>query len=204
VLMWAVGNEWNYNGLYVGLSHQDSLDRLNEAAALVKAADPSRPVATVYGEVPSAETIGAMPLIDVWGLNVYRGITFGDLFDTWAKRSDKPMFVSEYGADAWNAKLPAEDGASQAEATTKLTLEIAAHAAAKDPSLPCAGGAIFEWADEWWKAGAPGAHDVGGSAPGGGPYPDATFNEEWWGVVDIDRTPRPAYGALKAAFASSP
>ena len=98
--------------------------------------------------------------------------------------------------------LAAISRASQAEATTALTQAILDHSSAASATDVCVGGAIFEWADEWWKDadGANDEHDVGGSAPGGGPHPDATFNEEWWGVVDIDRNPRPAYTALQVLY----
>jgi hypothetical protein len=195
ILGWVLGNEWNYNGLYTGLSHADALARINEAAALVKAADATHPVITVYGELPATATLGAMPDIDVWGINAYRGKSFGDLFSTWESRSDKPMFLSEYGADAYNANLPGYDPESQAEATAALTEELLEHSSALASGVTL-GGTIFEWADEWWKAGDPEVHDAGGSAPGGGPFPDQTFNEEYWGIVDIDRNPRPAYDEL--------
>jgi hypothetical protein len=206
VLAWVVGNEWNYNGLYVDLSHEESLARLNEAAALLKQHAGSRPVVTVYGEVPSADTIAAMPDIDIWGINAYRGIGFGDLFSTWASRSQKPMFLAEYGADAYNANEDRYDPESQAEAVEALTQEIADNGFAFVEGGVASGGSIFEFADEWWKdsGGSPDAHDVGGIAPGGGPYPDQTFNEEWWGLVDVDRVPRPAYEALRDVLSSLP
>lgn len=203
VLMWLVGNEWNYNGLYTGVAQDEVRARLDRIAVAIHALDPSRPVATVHGELPSAATLAAMPHIDAWGLNVYRGITFGDLFDRWAPLSTQPMFVSEYGSDAWDSRgAGMENDAAQAEATTALTNELLAHSSARSAGGVTLGGTIFEWSDEWWKdsAGTDDTHDHGGSAPGGGPYPDMTFNEEWWGVVDIDRNLRPAADALRAIY----
>jgi hypothetical protein len=202
ILMWSLGNEWNYNGLYAGLSHDDSIERLNEVAGLIKAEDPRHPVATIYGELPSEATILALPNVDVWGINAYRGLGFGSLFDDWRARSEKPMFLSEYGADAYNADIPAYDPTSQALAVSSLTEELFANAAAlHDPGVTL-GGTVFEFVDEWWKdpTGSLSVHDVGGNAPGGGPFPDRVFNEEWWGLVDIERAPRPAYESLRQVF----
>lgn len=199
VLLWAIGNEWNYNGLYVGLTHQQSVELLKEVAARVRATDATRPIATVYGELPSAEVLAALPEVDVWGLNVYRNIGFGDLFDAWRALDDRPMFVAEYGADAWNSLTDSYDPESQAHAVSVLTELIVESSAALGDGV-ASGGTLFAWADEWWKAGNPDVHDTGGSAPGGGPYPDNTFNEEWWGIVDVDRNPREAYDALGAIY----
>ncbi len=200
ILMWSLGNEWNYNGLYVGLSFDESMARINEAAAIVRANDPSRPITTVYGHIPSKETIDAMPEIDIWGLNMYSGLSFGNVFTQWPSLTGKPMFMAEYGADAWNANTGSEDTAAQAEATRVLTQILIANSSASDPDSVCTGGTIFEWADEWWKAGDPAVQDTGGIAPGGGPHPDLTFNEEYWGIVDAYRNPRPAYYELQTLF----
>jgi hypothetical protein len=203
ILMWLVGNEWNYNGLYTGVAFNDARDRLQRIAAALHQLDPGRPVATVYGELPDAATVTSMPDVDVWGLNIYRGISFGDLFDRWPERGATPMFLSEYGADAWDARNGGmENDQAQADATLALTQEILDHSAARSDTAVTLGGTVFEWADEWWKdsQGSADQHDVGGSAPGGGPYPDQTFNEEWWGIVDIDRNPRPAYDQLRSLY----
>jgi hypothetical protein len=144
-----------------------------------------------------------MPEVDVWGINAYRGLSFGDLFDAWRARSDKPLFISEYGADAYNANLPGYDPESQAVAAAALTREILEQATSSADGARVLGGTLFEWNDEWWKdaAGSFSEQDVGGAAPGSGPYPDQVFNEEWWGLVDVDRNPRPAFERVRSVFA---
>jgi hypothetical protein len=202
ILMWLVGNEWNYNGLYVGLSFDASRSRLEQAAALIQGADAAHPVATVYGDLPSAAIVNSMPSIDIWGLNAYRGYSLGNLFDAWGGVSGKPMFVAEYGADAWDSRQNGVNLQAQADATRNLATEIKNKSVLKGGVS--SGGTIFEWADEWWKDGngSPWNQDAGGIAPGGGPHPDGVFNEEWWGIVSIDRQTRPAYDALRAVYTS--
>jgi hypothetical protein len=200
ILFWVIGNEWNYNGLYVDLSASASIERINDVMSRIRALDTAHPIATVYGELPSADVLSQLEDIDVWGLNVYSGLSFGNRFADWAARSDKPMFFGEYGADAWNATTGQYDPESQALATEALTTEILEQSTRAGGV--CSGGTIFEFADEWWKdqGGSADAQDVGGIAPGGGPYPDSTFNEEYWGIVTVDREPRPAYEALKRLY----
>ncbi|CAK0881499.1 unnamed protein product [Prorocentrum cordatum] len=196
ILMWVVGNEWNYNGLYTGLPFEESRDKVRDAVQCIKDADPGHPVATVHGEMPSSETVAALGNVDVWGINKYDGDSFGDLFQSWAEMSGLPMFLGEYGADAYNSDEDKEDEQAQADATTRLTNEIV-EASSVDKDGVCIGGVIFELADEWWKdgTGKPGEHDIGGVSPGGGPYPDRTFNEEWWGLLHHDGTARKAFKA---------
>lgn len=200
VLMWLVGNEWNYNGLYVGMSFDASRNRLEQVASMIRAADGAHPIATIYGDLPSAATVNAMPSINVWGINSYRGFSFGNLFGAWGGVSGKPMFVAEYGADAWDARQNAVNLPAQADATRNLATEIVNNSVLRGGVT--FGGTVFEWADEWWKDGngSPSNQDRGGIAPGGGPHPDSVFNEEWWGIVTIDRQTRPAYDALRSVY----
>jgi len=198
IIMWTVGNEWNYNGLYYGMSFRDARQRVADVVAAIKAADPYHPVSTIYGELPDRRTLNILDQVDVWAINAYRGIGFGNLFSSWRSLSSKPMFFGEYGADAWDANNNNVNLTAQAEATTVLTNLIIQNSVANGGV--CSGGFLFEFADEWWKdyEGSPWVHDVGGVAPGGGPYPDRTFNEEWWGIVDVDRNLRPAFEAYRA------
>jgi hypothetical protein len=201
-LFWEIGNEWNYNRFYSAgsgapLSLEASQELIKRVAATVRSIDSRLPLATVHGELPSQELIAALNVIDIWGLNVYSGLSFGERFQNWSRLSPKPMYLAEFGADAINRD--ALDEASQAQAVVALAVEIEEQASARSADKVALGGAVFEWNDEWWKdeKGSPAQQDIGGLAPGGGPYPDMIFNEEWWGLVTIDREPRPAYGGLK-------
>jgi hypothetical protein len=201
-LFWEIGNEWNYNQFYSAgtstpLSMEAARELIKRVAATVRSLDSRLPLATVHGELPSRELIADLSVIDIWGLNVYSGLSFGNRFQTWSTLTSKPMYLAEFGADAINRDVL--DETSQAEAVVTLASEIEAQASARSPNKVALGGAVFEWNDEWWKdgKGSPAQQDIGGIAPGGGPYPDMIFNEEWWGLVTIDRQPRPAYGGLK-------
>jgi len=96
IIAWVVGNEWNYNynDLGLGLSFGQARAKVAEVVNAIQAQDSTRPVSTVYGEMPTAETYAALSAVDLWGLNVYRGASFGDLFTEWKKLSSKPMYVS--------------------------------------------------------------------------------------------------------------
>jgi hypothetical protein len=208
VLMWLVGNEWNRNSLYGTCVADACFTRVNDVAADIKRLDPNHPVATSFappGNVPTANDLMRLGAVDVWGLNIYSQPGFFGRFNDWLALNTqlstmKPFFMSEYGADAYNNLTQAEDQAGQAIALMRQTQEIRAQLSARSPALPCLGGTPFEWNDEWWKSGASGTQDVGGFA-NGGVAPDQFANEDWWGVVDIDRRPRQAYTALQTLYA---
>lgn len=202
IIAWEVGNEWNYNHLYYRPPEGDidtfekARQRVIDVVAIVKQHDTVHPVVTVYGEIPSQETVDMLSQVDIWAINAYRSIDFRDLFESFAALTDKPMYLGEYGADAYDANINASNETAQADATRVLTEQIISKSSINGGV--CIGGLIFEFADEWWKApGSPNTHDIGGIAPGGGPYPDKTFNEEWWGLLKIDRTPRLAWEEYK-------
>lgn len=199
ILMWIVGNEFNYNLLYGAADLDAATAIVNEAIDLIHAADPDHPVAVGHGEVPSPERYAAIPGPDLWAVNLYPALDLESRFVSWAQLSDKPMFVSEYGADAFDNDAGQEDQAAQAEATEIMTMQLMDHYSADDPSEPNLGGTIFVLTDEWWKAdGSPDSHDNGGFP--GAIHADGFSNEEWWGLMTVNREPRAAYEALKGLY----
>lgn len=164
------------------------------------------------------------PSIDLWGFNVYRATDFAPWNHGWNEiGGDAPYFFSEYGTDGYQATNVSSGAGTINEtlqATTDKSLwnQIHRNLSASDPQKKCVGGFVFEFNDEYWKApnGSPYSQEYSGfnlslSYPdihlGGGAqagkligHPDSYSNEEYYGVVRINRTPKLAYTALQDAY----
>lgn len=206
ILMWSLGSEWNLNRYFnAATSVADAARRTELAAALVKGLDPLHPVASSYGDIDSdtARFVNEVcPSVDVWGLNVYRGKSFGALFSQWAGITAKPMFVGEYGTDAFRSSAGRSyegsvDGIMQADWDLALWDELFGHLSAKVPEAVALGGFVFAFNDEWWKVSPPDSQQRGGPP---GPHADGIESEEYFGIFDIDRNPRSLRDVLENAF----
>jgi len=200
ILFWELGNEYNYHPEWFGGDIATWYKALNSTAAAIQALDKNHPVATAHGEIPTEEVLSASPNIDLWGVNVYRWDQPGSLIEEWEKRSDLPLYFSEAGADSFMAAEKDSYSAgvnedAQADATAVILDQIFAR---KDLIN---GVALFSFTDGWWKAGNPDQQDQGGWAPfsTGVPY-DGAPNEEYWGIVDIDRKKKKAFEVVKAKY----
>ncbi|MDP1853855.1 MAG: interleukin-like EMT inducer domain-containing protein [Candidatus Omnitrophota bacterium] len=209
ILAWQIGNEWNLNFYYLSfINFEDVLNFTEQAAQKIKQLDPYHPVTSIladsiYFTIPKeGEDYGntvieyfvakRCPSIDIWGLNVYRSGSFGGLFYEWGQISPKPMFISEAGTDAYDSRISNENPQMQADFAAGLFDEVYFHFSADRPNEPCLGVSFFELNDEWWKMSSPFTHDASGNY---NPYanPDNISNEEYYGLLDINRTKRQAY-----------
>jgi hypothetical protein len=199
VLMWAIGNELNAPWL-CGDNLNALFELLNEMAQVAheEEGENAHPVTAPLVDIDLINTIAtyggindtSMAQLDVWSANIYRGDSFGNLFDEYTAVSGKPFVILEYGIDAYdnrygdeyeNIGIPYQ--ATYAEALWK---EI------EDNSDVCSGGSIMAYCDEWWKGkyGQPGPgcpdydpcfHSTCGYLTGC--HPDGFSNEEWWGIM---------------------
>jgi hypothetical protein len=234
MLFWLLGNENNY-GLHWSSREVEALPKgqRDEARArylytlysdvtdAVKAADPDRLVAMANGDLQYIDIIAEeCKNLDIFGTNVYRGISVGDLFQVVKEKLGIPAIYTEFGADAYDAKNMREDQLTQARFLLGQWQEIYEQSYGKGRVGNCAGGMIFQWTDGWWKFGQESRldfHDTNASWPNGG-YPDYVegqnnMNEEWWGIAAkgfpdqrglFEVYPRAAYYALMKAFTLDP
>lgn len=177
-----IGNE--INGHENNGSKPEFWSAMNQIAGAVKVVAPNKLVS-----VPLWDTVGhvqtwdaSMSNLDFWGMQVYRGTGFGSLFSDYASYSTKPLVITEFGHDAYDAANGAEfadDAELPADAMEYLWREIRYNRAV------VSGGCVFEYADEWWKVfGAnPSIHDTTGWS--GSAFIDGEGNEEWWGIFRV-------------------
>ncbi len=200
ILFWELGNEYNYHPEWFDGNINNWYTTLEKTAQMIHALDANHPVSTAHGEIPTQEVLNENPSIDVWGVNVYRWDLPGSLIAEWKSRSTKPLYFSEAGADSYMAiekdgYAAGENQKAQADATETILNQLF-----EDPEI-VSGVTLFSFTDGWWKAGNPNQQDVGGWAPNssGVPY-DGAPNEEYWGIVDIERNKKEAFYVLQKKY----
>ena len=118
LLLYLLGNENNYGLFWRGAETEDipMEDRestkmarylyklFNDASVAMKAIDPHHPVSICNGDLLFLNIIAEeCKDVDIFGINVYRGISFTDLYDRVKKEYGKPVLLTEFGSDAFNA-----------------------------------------------------------------------------------------------------
>ena len=235
LLMWLLGNENNYGLVWSSAETEDlpegeanavrarhMYSLFGDVARSIKEMDPTRPIAMANGDLQYLDIIAEeVPDLDIFGTNVYRGISFGQLFQEVREKLDRPVMFTEFGADVWNAKDMREDQVTQAKYLIGQWREIYEQSAGKGLVGNSIGGLTFQWSDGWWKFGQESRLDIqdtNASWANGGYVEDFVegrnnMNEEWWGIVakgspDHNRLyelyPRAAYYALQQAYTLDP
>ena len=236
LLLFLLGNENNYGLFWDGAETEnipledrkstkrakDMYSIFNEAVVEMKKIDTSHPIAICNGDLLFLDIIAdECKDIDIFGTNMYRGVSFGNAFQEVKSKLNKPILFTEFGADAFNAIDNAEDQKSQAYFMVNNWKEIYENAANLGKSGNSLGGFTFQFSDGWWKFGQTknlDVHDSNASWSNGGYTNDFlqgqnNMNEEWFGVCAkgpvnprglYDLYPRAAYYSLKEAHNINP
>jgi len=236
LLLFLLGNENNYGLFWDGAETENipvkdrkstvrarSMYKLfNEAVVSMKAIDTNHPMAICNGDLLFLDIIAAeCKDIDVLGTNVYRGVSFGDLFERVKKEYGKPVLFTEFGSDTFNAITNQEDQNAQAFYLKGNWNEIYNNASGMGKAGNAIGGFTFQFSDGWWKYGQTSnldLHDNNASWSNGGYQKDFiegenNMNEEWFGICAKGPTndkgfyqlyPRAAYYVLKEIHKFNP
>lgn len=205
LLLYLLGNENNYGLFWDGAETENipAEDRqssvmarhmyrlFNKAAVAMKSIDGNRPVALCNGDLLFLDIIAEeVPDIDIFGVNVYRGVSFTDLYERVKNEYGKPVLLTEFGADAFNARTNREDQMCQAYIKHGNWREIYEYAAGIGRTGNSIGGFTFQFSDGWWKYGQTvdlDVHNTEASWANGGYECDYVegennMNEEWFGI----------------------
>lgn len=188
VIMWMLGNENNFGNANNSNKYPDVYyEFVNEVAKMIKEIDPSRPVGICNGDVLFLDIFSEKcPDVDVFGVNAYRGyLGFGDtLWGDVKDIADKPVLITEYGCPAYANNMSLKEAEVEQMEYHRGNWEDIWENRGGGPGYGnCIGGVVFEWTDEWWKAGVstdPYHHDT--TPQFGAPFIDGWSYEEWFGL----------------------
>jgi len=206
LLLYLLGNENNYGLFWRGAETENIpvADRqstiqarhmyrlFNRGVLVIKSLDTNRPVGIANGDLQFLDIIlEELPDVDILGTNVYRGPTFTDLYDRVASEYDKPVLLTEFGSDAYNARLQREDQLCQAEILKQNWYDIFRHASGMEGFGNSIGAFTFQFSDGWWKYNQEeelDVHNTNASWANGGYRCDYVsgqnnMNEEWFGIM---------------------
>jgi len=235
LLMYLLGNENNY-GLVWKSAETEALPEgernrakarylyslFGEAVDVIHEIDRDHPVAMANGDLQYLDIIAEeVSSLDVFGSNVYRGISFRDFFERVEEELEIPMMFTEFGSDAFNAKTMREDQYMQARYLLGQWEEIYAESACNGGVGNSVGGMTFQFSDGWWKYRQVeflDIHDTNASWPNDAYMDDFipggnNMNEEWWGICAKGPTdtqghyqlyPRAAYYVLAQVHSLDP
>ena len=202
ILLWELGNEYNYHPEWFDGEIKNWYVSLQNAADAIHQNDPNHPVASAHGELPDSSALATSTNVDLWGLNVYRWDNPEKIFKQWSVLSDKPMYLSEAGSDSYMTVTnygfsEGENQHAQAQSLNNILNDVFEYKSISTGVL------VFSFTDELWKAGNPDIQDIGGWAPAssGVPY-DGTANEEYWGILNVDRDKKEAFYVLKEFYSN--
>lgn len=243
ILLWILGNENNISFSYgpqaTNIWTTDEIEQLNdpflkrqarakfyysfvnEVAKEIHKVDPNHPVVLANAELTDIDAaVDVTPDIDILGCSIYRGKTFGSFFREAQAKFKRPVLMTEFGCDRYNAYLDKEDQDNQADFVEAGIKEAWKNTYSGNGVGNCIGCFVFEWTDEWWKFNESDSdrrniHDTTPSWSNGAYYFDIkapqnlNINEEWWGICSLEkreqgldeRIPSKAYFRLKEMWA---
>jgi hypothetical protein len=128
--------------------------------------------------------------VDMWGSNVYQTDYPGSVIPKFlAVPGTKPLLVSEYGYPYASDKGIGNTMQLNyvADMLTQQTLALQDNFQHTDgvKEQAIVGGFVFEYSDEWWKAGNPDEHNLG--LVKNGQFPLGYLSEEYFGLFSASR-----------------
>jgi hypothetical protein len=191
VIMYSLMNEPHAESI-IDSGVDNTLNLYKRLIKLVRQEDPKRPITMANAhwnmwldqsiwDVVSFNAYTYFPLLipDIGYANYVKSLKL-------LHAADKPLVVTEFGL---SVSPEGKGGGNYGGNTEKEQVDGLIYGFRGLVEGGAAGGCVFEWNDEWWKADNPAIHE---------PHP-----EEWFGIIGIENinnpigTPRKAYYSIR-------